>query len=254
MSLVDPTPKQDDNSQDDPTQTAPAAPAVPDKLKDKSPEEVYEMYLNAEKDRSRMANELGEVRSMADRLLKIEESRAAPADEVEEVKIDPTELLADPTATISKYFEQRESKLRSEYDEKISALEGAVAGTGITVQHNDAQQVLNSQEFVDYCKADPFRLRAAQMGAAGDQEALIELINSYKAQSAPSNTDEPARETTRQQAPQFEGSATGDAPASTGKIIKRTDIIRKKLEDPEGYLDPAYQAEITTAYQEGRVK
>jgi len=263
MALVDPT--RDENLEKHTAAAAAEAPKddnpapeVPDKLKGKSPEEVYEMYLNAEKDRSRMANELGEVRGMADRLLKIEEARAAgegSQDPVQEVTIDPTELLADPTATISKYFETREAKLREEYDSKIQALEGAVSGTSLTVRHNDAQQILNSEEFIEYCKGDPFRLRAAQMGAAGDQEALVELINSYKAANESHSGDPegqaPARRST---APVFEGSATGDAPAPKGEIIKRTDIIKKKLEDPEGYLDPAYQQHIQQAYLEGRVK
>lgn len=257
MSLIV-DPNENANQPKQTAQDEPKAPDLPEKLQGKSIEEIAEMYTNLESERGRIANELGEVRGYADRLLKIEENRQVeqPAVKEEEVVIDPTELLADPTTTISKYFEQREAKLREEYDQKMAALEGAVGATSLSVQHNDAQAVLNSPEFIEYCKSDPFRLRAAQMGAAGDQQALVELLNSYKANQGEAYTGDvegqaPAK---AKQAPVFEGSATGDAPATGGPIIKRTDIIKKKLEDPEGYLDPAYQAEIQQAYLDGRVK
>lgn len=248
MSLVDPTqPQEGANPQ---VEDKPKAPELPEKLQGKSVEEIAKMYADLEADRGRLANEVHETRQLTDRLLKIEESRTVdtPQTPEEPISIDPTDLLADPTATISKYFEQREAKLRSEYDAKINQLENAVSNTAVSVQHQDANEILNSPEFVEYCKGDSFRFRTAQMAAAGDRSALVDLINSYKQQA--SNSQEAPAST--RSAPQFEGSA--DAPAPSGEILKRTDIVRKKLEDPEGYLDPAYQALITKAYQEGRVR
>jgi hypothetical protein len=47
-------------------------------------------------------------------------------------------------------------------------------------------------------------------------------------------------------------SSTPDAPK--GKVYRRLDLIRLKLEDPEAYADESFQREIIKAYAEGRVK
>jgi hypothetical protein len=52
----------------------------------------------------------------------------------------------------------------------------------------------------------------------------------------------------------LEGGSGNDAAAPTGKVYRRADLIRLKMEKPQVYEDPGFQAEILLAYAQGRVK
>lgn len=263
MSIIDPTndEAQVDNQgriiQKDPKPEA--APEVPDKLQGKSMEEVYEMYLNAEKDRSRIANELGEQRKLTDRFLKLEEDRQQQGQVEEAFELDATDLLADPVNTLDKYFERKEAAIRSQYEDRIKALEGNMGQQQLVAKHPDAQTITNDPKFLAWVQSNPYRARiAGEAVQKQDLDALDYLLTEYKGDVAQPETvtgAAPVREDPHAavRAASLEKPSAADA-GSGGEIYSRNALIRMKLEDPEGYADPAFQAEIIKAYAEGRVR
>lgn len=263
MSIIDPTdgPQVDNQGRiiqkEEPKSKE--APAVPDKLQGKSMEEVYDMYLNAEKDRSRIANELGEQRKLTDRFLKLEEDRQQQSQPAESFELDATDLLADPVNTLDKYFERKEAAIKQQYEDRIRALEGNMGQQALVAKHPDATQITNDPKFLGWVQENSYRARiAAEAVQKQDLDALDYLLTEYKhdaGASAPAPAKEPVREERHAaaRAASMEKPSSGDA-GSGGEIYSRNALIRMKLEDPESYADPAFQAEIIKAYAEGRVR
>lgn len=258
MSIVDDqqSPEVDNQGRIMQAEPAPAPEEVPDKLKGKSMEEVYDMYLNAEKDRSRIANELGEQRRLTDKALSLSQPETAQVEEEEVFSLDPTDLLADPVQTLDKYFERRESQIRNQYDSRIQHLESTIGQQQLTAKHPDAEQITNDPEFLAWVAAQPVRQQLANQAVSNtDYSALDYLLSEYKGStSAPAPA--PAKVDRKQaaRAASFEGSSSGESASSGGEIYSRNALIQMRIENPEGYSDPAFQAEIMKAYAEGRVR
>ena len=211
-------------------------------------------YRNLEQDHGRLRNEVGESRQLIDRVLKLEESRQ-PKVEEERFEIDPTDLLATPVETLDKYFSRKEQSLRQQYDARIAMLEGQLGQRSLEAKHADAAQIVNDPDFVQFVQASPVRMRVAAAALQNqDLSALDDLLTEYKAVKPGSATPQAPRKdnlsAVRSQSLESNRASSG----GNQKVLRRIDIIRKKIEDPEGYEDPAYQAELIAAYQEGRVK
>lgn len=221
-----------------------------------------ESYRHLEQDHGRLRNEIGESRQLMDRVIRIEEERHArefPAEQPQ--NLDPTDLISDPQATLDKYFEEREKRIRQEYDARIAQLEGSLQTNALSAKHADAAQLVNDPNFLAYVQSSPIRTRVAQQAVQhGDVGALDELLTDYKANrresAAEAHQQNPERAKSALDAARratLESNAPSTA-SSSDRIISRASIIKKKLEDPEGYSDPAYQEMIMRAYAEKRVK
>jgi hypothetical protein len=273
MPLIDPTPEHLQVNEDGVTVNQEAtpeeakAPAIPDKFKGKTAEEIAEAYLNLEKEKGRIANDLGEQRKLVDRVLSLEENRQH-GQQVEEptVTIDPTDLLSNPSDTLDRYFETREQKIRAEYEARIKQLEGTMGEQQLHSKHADVTEVTNDPAFLEFVQSNPVRSRiAAAAVQEQDYQALDYLISDWKErqpkaiEQSPSALDRKVDPDSGRQALEaaraasLEGSSSGEA-GHSGKIFSRTALIRMKLEDPTAYADPAFQAEMIKAYNEGRVK
>ena len=269
MSLIDPVEDPQVNEDGVTTQSEESheekveEPSLPDKLRGKSAEEIAEMYLNLEKDAGRLRNEVGETRKLVDRVLELQERQQPRYEEREEAEssfeLDATDLLADPRGTLDKYFSTREEKLREAYEARIRQIEGHLGAQTLQSKHEDFQQITNDPQFLEFVQSNPYRSKIAQEAVQnGDYNAVDYLITEWKdRQPRDTQTDEaedPGRDRLREaRRVSLEGSSSGDA-RSSGKTYSRQALIRMKLTDPEAYGDPAFQAEILKAYQEGRVK
>lgn len=263
MPLIDPLHEDSQVNEDGVTMQpeAPETPVVPDKFEGKTREEIAEAYLNLEREKGRLANDLGEQRKLVDRVLSLEENRNPRQMEEElTVGIDPTDLLANPSGTLDKYFEAREAKLREQYDAKIRQLEGSMGAQQLQSKHQDAETVTNDPRFLEFVQANPVRTRiAAAAVEEQDYQALDYLISEWKERQPKAAAPTAAKTESKNsaldaaRAASLEGSSSGDT-QSSGKIFSRTALIRMKLEDPAAYGDPAFQEEVIRAYAEGRVK
>lgn len=236
--------------------------SIPDKFKGKSAEEIAEMYLNLEKDHGRLANEVGETRKLVDRVLDMQQQQPSQStsEAEEDLRIDAGDLLSDPTGTLEKLLERREAKIKEAYEARIRQIEGHLGVQQLQSKHGDFQAITNDPEFLQFVQSNPYRARIAQEAVQNnDLEAVDYLITEWKDRHAAPAQEEveesPAKASPLEQARRasLEGSSSGES-RNSGKVFSRAEIIKKKLFDPEGYGDPAYQAEIMKAYAEGRVK
>jgi hypothetical protein len=232
---------------------------MPDKFKGKSAEEIAQAYVNAEKRLGEVNNQLGEYRSMTDRLLDLEEKRVSDlekggAKEIEEFDIDPTELLANPKEVMDRYYEQRRSQDTgyTELQQRLDRIESQTIEQQFVEKHPDAQERFNDPVFVEWVQANPYRANmAAQAVNAQDYNGLDYLLTDYKERTgaAPAN-DRKAQEI--QQAAQVatESQSSGGS-TNSGKVYSRRKIVELKINNPEEYRTRA--SEFTKAYAEGRV-
>lgn len=238
---------------------------LPEKYRGKTAAEIAEMHRNAESELGRRSNELGQYKRLTDELLDLKrrEDLAKGGAEEEETevlpKISSSDLLEDPTNAISTLLEARDkSKEKKSQRQKQEELQ-RTAEAKFLEAHPDAQTIIDSPEFVEWVKQSPARSLLGYQAANGDLTSGAALLAEYKAnQTTDAVNEKPAKEDTLAAARKAttESAKVSQTPDSSsgGKIYRRLDLIRLKLEDPEAYGDENFQREILKAYAEGRVK
>lgn len=223
---------------------------LPEKYRGKTPAEIAKMHAEAEKLISRQAQEVGEVRKLADQLIKERlDSKAAQPAVVEEPDVD---FFENPKEAIKRTLESSsEMKELREMKQRIKAQETAQA---LAKSHPDAFEIAQSSDFADWVKASKVRLSLyAQADADFDFDAANELLTSYKAQRNISKQNVATTEASQKKALNAAKVDTnGSNEGSSKKFYRRADIMRLMTENPDRYQ--ALQPEIMAAYAEGRVR
>ena len=234
---------------------------MPDKLKGKSAEEIAKMYVEDERYKGDLQNQLGEYRQMTDRLLGLEEKRVSDLEKgganVDDFDIDPTELLANPKEVMDRYYEQRRSQDDgySKLQERLDRIEMQSQEQLFQEKHPDVQQIVNDPEFVGWINAHPVRAQLAQTAVQNnDYNSLDYLLSDYKGSSTPQAQDQKAQELTRAaKATTEKASSGGKSSGGTSKdVYSRREIVNLKINNPMEYRQRA--DEFMRAYAEGRVK
>lgn len=246
----------DSSNSNEQTQNVNTDPLVGTKFEGKGVEELLESYNNLQSAYGRMANDLGTQRKLTDKLLDLKrEDDLQQNTPPETVKVDPADLLEDPTKALDAHAASREARIRQEYDEKLRSFETQLQADKFMAKHPDFMDVGQSDEFRAWAQATPVRNRVAQAAAQGDWDAADALLSEYKAAQAQqtqiNTTTTDALTEARKVA--LETSAQGGE-GSSQKVYRRADLIDLKISKPHVYADPAFQAEILKAYSEGRVK
>jgi len=231
-------------------------------------------YQNLESAYGRMANDLGTQRQITDKVLAMDKRTRDLGDEPGKPQpptVDAAALVDDPTKTLDIYWQQREKQLRQEMAQEAQATARAAEEVSFLNKHPDYVVTAQSSDFSSWVSSSPLRLRAAQMARDGDYSVADELLTEYTALqgtgpalvlrddkgNAVASTGDPdldaARAASTESAAQASGSGSGAA-KSEGKIYRRSELIRLKVEKPELYADPGFQAEILRAYAEHRVR
>jgi len=234
-------------------QAPPQEANVPSKYKGKSLDDIIKMHQEAEKLIGRQAQEVGEVRKLADDLIK----RQLEKPKAEEVatKEDEIDFFEDPKKFVSNAVEQhpavKEAKEQAFESKKIQVL------NRLQSEFPDFEQTVTDPAFAEWIKASPVRTRLyAAADASLDYDSAAELLNTWNYMK-PKATQQP-QPTPEVKAAQKAAvkSATVDVGSNTGttsaKVYRRADLIRLQLEDPDRYYQ--LQDEIMAAYAQGRVK
>lgn len=228
---------------------------IPPKYRGKSAAEIARMHMEAEKLIGRQAQEVGEVRKLADELIKRQLDTKQV--EVPATKEDEIDFFEDPAKAVAKTVEShpaiqeaKQQALQLKQMQTLNRLKEAFPDFAQTVQDPD---------FVDWVRASPVRVRLyAAADAEFDFDSAAELLTSWsyvKPKSAP------APVSTQVEAQQAQKAAvkaatvdvgSSSANATSAKIYRRADLIRLQLEDYDRYMQ--LQPEIMAAYAEGRVK
>lgn len=231
-----------------------------------SAQKMGESYSSLQSAYGRMANDLGTQRKLTDKLLASDKrandlgepaQRTAP-------KVNPRDLVDNPTETLDAYWQKREAQLREDWNREQAETRVESAQAAFRARHPDYEQTANDPEFVAWVTASPTRTRAAQNAAAGELEYADELITEFKTLKSPApaqqvadagnqnGSQDPHLEAARQVT--TESAANAGSSGKSGRVFRRADLMKLKIEKPEVYGDPDFQAEIMAAYDDGRVK
>lgn len=223
---------------------------IPDKYKGKSIEDIVKMHQEAEKMIGRQAQEVHEVRSLADQLLK----RQLDVDKKPEVVENTPEVdfFENPQTAVQRAIENNPAVLEA----KAAALELKKMKTAqqLAAKHPDFGTIANDAGFQEWVKSSKVRLGLyAKADAEFDFEAADELLSTYKElKQVRSSATKTAGNAQKAQALKAAAVDTGGSGEATKKIYRRADLIRLKMTDPDRYEQ--LQPEIMAAYTEGRVK
>jgi hypothetical protein len=229
-------------------QQQPQETVVPEKYKGKTTEDIIRMHQEAEKLIGKQAQEVGEVRRLADDLIK--QSLASKPQHIEqEPEID---FFEDPRKAIQKEL--------SAHPDVIAAREATQQFKKMQIQqklgenHPDFAQVVQDPEFANWVKASNVRMSLyAKADAEYDYDSANELLSTFKQiKSVKAQETKKAGETARTSAMKAASVDVGGTGESSKKVYRRSDLIRLRMTDPSRY--ESLSEEIMKAYQEGRVK
>ena len=221
---------------------------LPEKYREKSLEEVVRMHQEAEKLIGKQAQEVGEVRKLADELLK--QNLGSKQQQVEvEPEVD--------------FFENPQKAVQNTIDKHPDVLAARQAGMEfkrmqiqqkLAQDHPDYTQVVNDSEFQNWVKSSPIRLGLyAKADGEFDYDSANELLSTFKQLRGvrvkeSGQADNAARAKTMK-AIEVD---TGGSGESSKRVYRRADLIRLKMQDPNRY--DALSDEIMLAYAEKRVR
>jgi hypothetical protein len=245
------TDEQTQEIQDTPEQTQEVVVenVVPDKYKGKAFEDIVKMHQEAEKMIGRQAQEVHEVRSLADQLLK----RQLESDKVQTVESAPeVDFFENPQDSIKRAIENNPAVLEAK--QANLELKRMKTAQQLATKHPDMQTIANDSGFQEWVKASPVRLSLyAKADAEFDFSSADELLSTYKELKQVRNNN--VQETGKKQQAQALKAASVDTGGSgevAKKVYRRADLIRLKMTDPDRY--DQLQPEIMAAYAQGRVK
>lgn len=221
---------------------------IPEKYRNKSLEDVIKMHQEVEKLVGRQAQEVGEVRKLADELIK-----QNLGNQVQHAQVEPeVDFFENPQKAIQNTVERHPDVLAAKQaanDFKKMQVQQMLAQT-----HPDFQQVTADPEFSNWVKSSNVRLNLfAKADSEYDFDSANELISTFKQLrgiKAKQVTDD--AESSRKSNLKAATVDIGGSGESGKRIYRRADLIRLKMNDPDRY--EALQSEIMQAYSEGRVK
>lgn len=225
-------------------------PKIPDKYKGKSLEDIVTMHQEAEKLIGRQAQEVGEVRRLADELIKQQLSnKQTTQPPVVENEID---FFEDPKLAIQKAVANHPDVLAAK--QASAQLKQIQTQAMLNKKHPDFADIVRDGEFIEWIKSSPMRLNIYAMADANyDFNAADELISTFKQiRTAKTQQTTDAGNAVRKQNLTAAAVDVGGTGESSKKVYRRADLIRLRMTDPARY--EALEPEIRAAYAEGRVK
>lgn len=224
-------------------------PEIPEKYRGKSLDDIVRMHQEAEKLIGKHAQEVGEVRKLADELLKQQLSGNKKEPDQQEEEID---FFADPKKAVEKAVENHPAVVKAQ--KAAEDYERSQRSQKLHQRHPDMAQIVQSPEFVEFVKASERRMRLFQEADQKyDTEAADDLLTSFKElRTLKTQQTKNEGEEIRNQTLKDAAVDTGGTGETVRKVYRRADLIRLKIRDPERY--DAMQDEILAAYSEGRVK
>jgi hypothetical protein len=224
---------------------------IPDKYRGKSVEDIVRMHQEAEKLIGKQAQEVGEVRRLADELLKQQLAQKPQAQPKEEPEVE-LDFFEDPKLAVQKAVASHPDVLAAK--QAAAQMKQLQTQAMLAKKHPDFADVVRDGEFVEWVKASPLRLNMFAMADSQyDFTAADELISTFKQIRGVKQTQvtDSAKQTRDAQMKTAMVNTAGTGETSK-KVYRRADLIRLRLENPDRY--DALQDEIMKAYSEGRVK
>ena len=231
---------------------APEEEDLPSKYKGKSLKDIIKMHQEAEKLIGRQAQEVGEVRKLADELIK--RQITAPKGE-EATKEDEVDFFEDPKKAVQKAVDQHPAILQAK--QASVELKKTQALNRLQSEFPDFKEIVTDPEFAQWIGSSNVRRKLyAAADSQYDIEAAAELLGTWrelrgaKVKKQEDTTKQASKE---QRAKDLKAATvdTGTVGLDSKKKYRRQELIRLQIQDPDRYQ--AMQDEIMAAYAEGRV-
>lgn len=219
---------------------------LPVEFRGKSSSEIAKQALYFRKEMGRQANELGEIRKLADELI-----RSQIAKPKEEGKPQEVDFFENPQEAIRRAVETNPDLLAAK--QMANQAKQEHAKLKLMQLHPDFTQVVQDGEFMDWVKSSKVRQKLFMDAEAYDVDAADELLGTFKAlrtvkKRVVDETETKARKETVANA-SVDSSGSGE---SSKKVYRRADLIQLRIRDPQAFA--ARKSEIDRAYAEGRVR
>jgi hypothetical protein len=235
-------------------ETKPEEVVIPEKFKGKSQAELIQAFEATEKALSRQGQELGQVRKLADDLLRQSlEKKKAETEPVPEV-----DFFENPQEAVRRAVESNPKVIAAEKNAEMYRRQQSQQM--LVQKHPDFQSVASEDEFLKWKDASPVRQRLYDAAQNYDFNAGDELLSTYKEIKALKQSQSAAQtqavnsteNKSREKALSSASVDTGGTSETSKKIYRSADLIRLRIRDPARY--EAMSDEIYQAYSDGRVK
>ena len=223
-------------------------PELPEKYREKSLDEIVKMHQEAEKLIGKQAQEVGEVRKLADELIK-QNLGSRQQTRQEEPEVD---FFENPQKAVQRTVDNHPDILAAR--QVTLEMRRAQIQQRLAQEHPDFGDIAKDQDFANWVKSSPIRIKIFEQADSGyDYDSANELLSTYKQlRSVKQKQTSDDGEVTRKQNLKAVGVDVGGSGESSKKVYRRADLIRLKMQDPNRY--DALSDEIMAAYQEGRVR
>jgi hypothetical protein len=230
-------------------QKASSKPDLPEKYRDKSLDEIVRMHQEAEKLIGKQAQEVGEVRKLADELIRQNLGSKQQQTKQDEPEID---FFEDPKKAVQRTVDSHPDILAAR--QATLEMKRTQIQQRLAQDHPDFGDIAKDQDFANWVKSSPVRIELFKRADAEyDYDSANELLSTYKQlRGVKKQQSEASSEATRKQSLKAVGVDVGGSGESSKKVYRRADLIRLKMQDPNRY--DALSDEIMAAYQEGRVR
>lgn len=221
---------------------------LPEKYREKSLDEIVKMHQEAEKLIGKQAQEVGEVRKLADELIK-QNLGSRQQTRQEEPEVD---FFENPQQAVQRTVDNHPDILAAR--QITQEMKRAQIQQRLAQEHPDFGDIAKDQDFANWVKSSPIRIKIFEQADSGyDFDSANELLSTYKQlRSVKQKQTSDDGEVTRKQNLKAVGVDVGGSGESSKKVYRRADLIRLKMQDPNRY--DALSDEIMAAYQEGRVR
>ncbi len=233
-------------------------PELPEKYRGKALDEIIKMHQEAEKLIGRQAQEVGEVRKLADSLLK---QQLETKHDTQPSKAQEIDWFEDPEKAVKQAVEN--NPVLKKMQEEQAKQAQLVALQTIEKAHPDFVSVAQSDDFQQWVTSSKIRTRLYEQASDYDVDSALELLDTYKSlrnikqqqQETVKAADESLKKVdaeTRSKNLKTAAVQQGGTGESTRPVYRRADLIRLRMQDPNRYESMA--EEILQAYAEGRVR
>jgi hypothetical protein len=223
-------------------------PELPEKYREKSLDEIVKMHQEAEKLIGKQAQEVGEVRKLADELIK-QNLGSRQQTRQEEPEVD---FFENPQKAVQRTVDNHPDILAAR--QVTQEMRRSQIQQRLAQEHPDFGDIAKDQDFANWVKSSPIRIKIFEQADSGyDFDSANELLSTYKQlRSVKQKQTSDDGEVTRKQNLKAVGVDVGGSGESSKKVYRRADLIRLKMQDPNRY--DALSDEIMQAYQDGRVR
>lgn len=232
-----------------------AGESLPDRFKDKTPEEIAASYVELEKAYSKQGNDLGKMRSTMDEYLTNLQSvqpNASPEEVVEPVTID--DVYENPEEAISRAAHRAVGDKINELEQELAHARLQTRVESLNDKFGNWQETVQTPEFINWVQESPYRQRIASQADGFDMDAAEEILGLYGDRTGLQSLKAEAQ---RDAALKDAGLESGGAEVPVReKTYSRSDVMEKRIAANRGDASAkswltAHAEGIAIAYEEG---